>query len=374
LFYGVKELEKVNMSNYRSNRSVRIARVACFLALFLGFTSAVRIAAADPVPFPASQRVDLLYLLSKPYSRLYIQVDAVEGCQPDEKTIATIRSVLTKYCDKPDGIQIVRQNIIPRSSVRGLAETVVAIQHMRAPVSSPGQSPPAYLYLLFYDSRDLGSSVTRTPRAPYVPTDYPCAVFVDRSYMHPHEKRLMPRLLTHELLHVLGLVKMTPRNDENHCPNSSCLMYCSYSLSDCLFRGADVKYGLCEGCKQDLREAQAHEPNRRMSFQGPILVRRESGYWVGLLPSYVGLYFRPIRSQDLPSILQAARNSGHRVKCIENSIICYDLKTFTKPANTGFPKNQVLDEAFEDPNPNVERAARTLADNLQNQTRPRGNM
>jgi hypothetical protein len=116
-----------------------------FLALFLGFTCIIRDTSADSIPFPASQRVDLLYLLSKPYPRLHVQVDAVEGCQPDEKTIDTVRSVLGQYCDKPGGIQIVRQNVIPRSSVRGLAETVVAIQHMRAPTPASGRPPAAYL-------------------------------------------------------------------------------------------------------------------------------------------------------------------------------------------------------------------------------------
>jgi len=134
-------------------------------------------------------------------------------------------------------------------------------------------------------------------------------------------------------------------------------MYYSYSLNQCLYRGGDRNYGICGKCKRDLQQAKASAPNTQMSFQGPILVRREAGYWVGLLPSYVGLYFRPVTSQDQLSIVQAAKNSGHRVKCIENSVICYDLKTFT--GNIPY-KNQILQEALGDPNPNVERAARTL--------------
>ncbi len=338
-------------------------------SLLIGLTLGVPPSLGASVPFPASQRVDLLYLLANPYPRLYVQVDAVEGCEPDEASITAVRSTLSRYCDKPGGIEIVRTNIIPREKVRGLAETMVAIHHMQGPPDSPKRPPAAYMYILFYNSGALGTSITREPRAPYVPTDYPCAVFVDTAYMGPHRKRLEPRLLTHELYHTLGLVKISSRGDENHCRSRSCLMYHSYSLDECLYRGGDRNYGICGKCKRDLQTAKASAPNTQMSFQGPILVRRESGYWVGLLPSYVGLYFRPVTVQDRPTILQAARNSGHRVKCIENSVICYDQTTFLQTLGSESQKYRALEKALEDPNPNVTRAAETLAKSLGNQGR-----
>src|SRR5947208_16931116 len=47
---------------------------------------------------------ELLYILSSPYSRLYVEVDAVEGCQPSDATLNKLREFLTTYCHKPDGI------------------------------------------------------------------------------------------------------------------------------------------------------------------------------------------------------------------------------------------------------------------------------
>src|SRR5580765_531969 len=67
----------------------------------------------DPAKLTGFWQPQLLYILSSPHSRLYVEVDAVEGCQPSGATLNKLREFLTTYCNKPDGIEIVRGDVIP---------------------------------------------------------------------------------------------------------------------------------------------------------------------------------------------------------------------------------------------------------------------
>jgi hypothetical protein len=62
----------------------------------------------------------LLYLQSTVHPRLYVEVDAVEGCEPADATLNKIREFLTTYCKKPGGIEIVRSDVIPIKEAKGL--------------------------------------------------------------------------------------------------------------------------------------------------------------------------------------------------------------------------------------------------------------
>src|SRR5205807_3329775 len=48
----------------------------------------------------------LMYILASPHPRLYVEVDAVEGCAPSQVTLNKLRDFLTAYCDKPGGIEV----------------------------------------------------------------------------------------------------------------------------------------------------------------------------------------------------------------------------------------------------------------------------
>jgi hypothetical protein len=75
---------------------------------------------------------DLLYLRPSPYSRLLVEVDAVEGCVPKESELQNLRDFLSKYCDKPDGIEIVRSDVIPAKAAKGLSSRACAQISQRA--------------------------------------------------------------------------------------------------------------------------------------------------------------------------------------------------------------------------------------------------
>jgi hypothetical protein len=53
-----------------------------------------------------------LYLNRSPYPSLYVEVAAVAGTESSDAVIEQLRQFLTRYCDKPGGIRIVRDNLM----------------------------------------------------------------------------------------------------------------------------------------------------------------------------------------------------------------------------------------------------------------------
>src|SRR5436190_8412847 len=106
---------------------------------------------ADAVKRTSFWQPQLLYILSSPHSRLYVEVDAVEGCQPSDVTLNKLREFLTAYCNKPAGIDIVRGDVIPAATARGIPLRALARKFMNGPPESTSSSFPAYLYVLYCD-------------------------------------------------------------------------------------------------------------------------------------------------------------------------------------------------------------------------------
>src|SRR5215475_13106714 len=84
----------------------------------------------DAVKLTSFWQPQLLYILPSPHSRLYVEVDAVEGCQPSDATLNKLRDFLTTYCNKPDGIEIVRGDLIPAETARGVPLRALARKFM----------------------------------------------------------------------------------------------------------------------------------------------------------------------------------------------------------------------------------------------------
>src|SRR5262245_39650719 len=105
----------------------------------------------DPAKLTSFWQPQLLYILSSPHSRLYVEVDAVEGCQPSDATLHKLREFLTTYCNKPDGIEIVRGDVIPAGTARGVPLPALARKFINGPPDNNTASPPAFLYVLYCD-------------------------------------------------------------------------------------------------------------------------------------------------------------------------------------------------------------------------------
>ena len=70
----------------------------------------------------------LLYLQPDECKSLYVELNAVEGCEPNQETIARLRAFLTQYCDKPESIRIVSNPPIARSDSRVTRPEILSLR------------------------------------------------------------------------------------------------------------------------------------------------------------------------------------------------------------------------------------------------------
>jgi hypothetical protein len=227
---------------------------------------------------------DLLYLRPSPYSRLLVEVDAVEGCVPKESELQNLRDFLSKYCDKPDGIEIVRSDVIPAKAAKGLSSRALARKYLNGP-GPANASSPAFLYVLYYDDTlgryPWGTRFLHRGAIPQTDSPYP-AIYLNTHFSLGID---LNGILLHETGHNLGLVSRSTHARGGHCLNWGCLM------------GTDVDYvlefrwlpgmgqsTLCPECVAELKQRATQPPPVNLRFVGPVLVRSETGYYVLSLP------------------------------------------------------------------------------------------
>ena len=257
----------------------------------------------------------LLYLQSAPCESLYVEVDAVQGSEPKEETIETLRQCLLRYCDKPGKIQIVRNAPIPLRDAQAARPELLALRYMDGPVHSKYDGRTAYLYVLFYDSSQLSDTRYHRGVYPYAKLlPYPAAVYMDTRYLKKQRlSKYEAQLLLHEVGHILGLTWGQKRRDDwrCHCRDKSCLMYGRYRVPILPFQKHRQKE-LCDLCKGDLEAARVDKADPRLTFMGPVMVRSEHDYHVLSLPAFVKLHFGPLESIKWQDVLEQARYEARK--------------------------------------------------------------
>src|ERR1035437_9320306 len=121
----------------------------CLLAALLGLTGCMT---PNERGDETRWQPQLLYLNRSPYPSLYIEVAAVAGTEPSDAVLDQLRQFLTRYCDKPGGIRIVRDKLIPRSEARGFSHDALAQRHLQGPPADATNPPPAFISILYYAS------------------------------------------------------------------------------------------------------------------------------------------------------------------------------------------------------------------------------
>lgn len=255
----------------------------------------------------------LLYILPWPHSRLYVEVDAVEGCQPSDAALNKLRDFLTTYCNKPDGIEIIRGDVIPAATARGISLRALARKFINDPPDNSPASHPAYLYVLYYDPTlcnqpaltDTEQSVATTPlhkpamRKPHVDfLPYPPVMYINPRY---GPKKVQNELLIHEAGHELGLAGRSTNAFAYHCLDINCLMNWTlrYYLERSLLGMDPVKQRqLCAVCVAQLTDSAKQSPPTNLRFVGPVLVRSETDYYVLSLPDRVKVIVGSLTEQD----------------------------------------------------------------------------
>lgn len=280
----------------------------------------------------------LLYLLPSPCPRLYVEVEAVEGCAPDEAELQKLRGFLQTYCNKPGGIQIVRDKVIPLAAAKGLSASTLARKYMQGPDTNNASSS-AYMYVLFYNDRGPSDHEDGVRFLPY-----PAMIYINPHYFHGMAKN---EVLLHEAGHELGLVRR-PDGADFHCPDPNCLMNKTVRVHIgrlLTFRNPVKQHELCEKCKAELAESSKLSPPANLRFAGPVLVRSEAGYSVLSLPQCAEVVLGNLTERDSRDFAADARalSSG------EDEDIAYNVYAKDEVKSNPAKLAEMIDRAAADP-------------------------
>lgn len=249
----------------------------------------------------------LLNTARYPYRKLYVEVDAVRGAAPPQAWLDELGAFLSKECDKPEGVRVVRSDTISPNEAATSSITSLALKYLDGP--PPGS---AFLYVLYYNSALNPSLKTANPHAVVFP--YPCAVFVDRNYNEGGFGDVLGGLiLKHEAAHLTGAARDPSHGDGAHCRNKNCLMNPAFQYVPEL-----VAVGLpptaqsqfCPDCLRDMARWRATPAPANLRLKGPFLTRRETGYTVMTLPNTVHLHLGSAESVPADQMRQAVRQAA----------------------------------------------------------------
>ncbi len=262
------------------------------------------------------------YLLASPHPSLFVEVDAVEGYSPSDKTLDRLREFLATHCRKPGGIQVVRSDVIPLKEAMGVLPSALARKYLNGPPQNFGGAPPAFLYVLFYsdvlsdrpavrETGHVGARMAAPPlrlenRNPHFDVlPYPAMIYMN---VHWGPRSLHAAALLHEAGHALGLAFRTNNASAGHCQSRSCLMTPSLHLVRYLL-GSDpgIEERLCEDCLAQLTQSRAQPPSSNLRFVGPVLVRSEPGYEVLSLPHRAKVVLGAVTEQECQEYAAAVR-------------------------------------------------------------------
>jgi hypothetical protein len=238
---------------------------------------------------------------------------------------------------------------IPASEAQGESEQSLALKHLDGPPAQAIGKQPAFLYILFYDSRLCGSKdddggdpgrwaggpfpltavanrwngisspwrrdhgrgkrvEARKPHVNLLP--YPGAIFIDKQY-DPWGHAMWDLFLLHEVGHLLGLARGLDHGDGMHCSDKRCLMNEKARMGFLRWLvGRDrprYQHDLCDRCKGELESYKTLRPDPDLGFLGPLMVRSEGDYHVLSLPGFVELYIGQIEWLIPASVLEDAR-------------------------------------------------------------------
>ncbi len=346
------------MQRHWSLRCGRVWVILLLVGMLAGHCAAARRPSAQ---LPREFDPGLMYLQARPYERLYVKVDRIEGVAVDPRWLVELKDFLATYCRKPGGVQVAQGRAIPLAGVRGLSPNEIAGTRIEGPPDRPGQT--AFLYVLFYDSKKLGMKKPDNPHVSY--GDYPCAIYYDVAYARREQSYFAGNALRHEAGHALGLCKDRSHSDGAHCTNKDCLMYWTFVLQRDWFKRPPVRKVLCEKCRKDLSEAQAARPDRRLFFNGPMLVRQERDYWVLSYPGMVGLAFDRQHALDWQGLLRSYRQ-WIKAQGRDNDSSIYAVWHLKAQGKEGIAHlKAAIEKAKKDPSPLVQDTAREAQRELQ---------
>ncbi len=264
------------------------------------------------VPLPQH----LLLTHRDPYSKLWVEVDMVEGAEPDPADLAALEQFLIRSCDKPGGVVIHVDDRIPREEAASTYSRSLALRYLDGPV----ESDQAFLYYLFYDSAISGEPESE-PVCTILP--FPGAVFVDHQFVVPQRHRpaqFRRRALQHEAAHALGLATNPSHSAGGHCLVEDCLMNAKLVFQYRRFLlGKDpiAQKELCGECLADLAVSRSVRVGSELFYHDGYYVRSESNYHVLCLPGFLYVHWGPLRRLDRKALAEMRAQHADRIQQVQ---------------------------------------------------------
>lgn len=181
-------------------------------------------------------------LSDQQYTSLRVEIQYMEGFEPDQEALYNLRIFLWKYLNKRDGIFIETKQISPVADTVLNRKAIMAIERKSRTVYNNGKELSVFILYTngaYINPKILGLAYQNTS----------AVIFGKLIKNHsgrigkPDRTKLETTVLLHEMGHLLGLINkgsemLSDHQDENHkghCSNKDCLMY--YRV------GTDDKFG-----------------------------------------------------------------------------------------------------------------------------------
>jgi len=205
------------------------------------------------------------FLSSKDYEELTVEIQYMNGQQPEEATVNNLKAFLTARLNKPGGITITQSSVTPPSKGFYSITDIENMEKDNRTIHTKGKKLTAYLLFLDGDyiensgnSKVLGVTYGNTSMAIFGKTikDYSGGIG------QPSVNVATSTVILHEIGHVIGLVDNGTAMQSNHidagnghhCNNDDCLMYYAVETSDFIANllGGNVP-ALDANCIKDLQ-------------------------------------------------------------------------------------------------------------------------
>jgi hypothetical protein len=211
-----------------------------------------------------------------PARRLLVEIDRVEGTMPRPRALRRFALALRDIVDKPDGITLVVDDLIPAGEWTESDRVIRALARRTRSLELPTPGSLATVHILygpeFHGYR--GFAWTRQVMHKGGPRyEAPLILVLQgrlRSILWITDVRQEASVLVHEFGHTLGLVGDPSHGSDGHCTNGGCSMYDGVDARTfflyffpTLFTGyLPMRY--CADCRADLYpEHQGVPPGRR---------------------------------------------------------------------------------------------------------------
>ncbi len=204
------------------------------------------------------------FLSGEPYSEMELHLLYMNGYEPTQRAVDSLRDLLGRYLHKPNGIEIGSKKVpSPGKSSYGIEGIDEVIEEEE---EGAALSDRIHAYLLIVDGKyDKDSGNAETLGVAYAA--HRMALFGESVHefsddiSEPERWKMEASVMAHEFGHILGLVDngtpmVDPHRDSgngHHCDNSDCLMYYAMETSDIASKivGSDMPE-LDANCQEDL--------------------------------------------------------------------------------------------------------------------------